>query len=334
MKTLSLAPVILLVALSRLDGGVIPFPDVYVAVETSDFLHRENGKHGLSVTVHMSQGNQSKGPRTSIDVNSFDLSAGVRAFDEVDRKILLEVFHAAKDGRELTSTITSPAFTPRQIQTTFASVQVDGTWSVRVTRGKETVLFDPDEGSRLRSALEDAHAGQAWFDHLLSGEVAPEPSAEIHPPHARGYYLVSKMGEVDVRGFIYSISLNRDRHRNDNEYYAAQTVEFGTNGEISGTMGGPWSGLLEQVANGLAALNRDEPYAFVAEDRKYRVEANRETKQVDVTIARSEFFNDRTPLIGHFGAAELEKINGLLGEVTNREAWFKEHESLFFEHPK
>jgi hypothetical protein len=331
MKPLSLVAVILLVALSRLEGGVIPFPEFFVSVETNDFLHRENGKHSLCVTVHMSQGSEGKGPRTSIDVNSFELSAGIRAFDETDRKMLLDVFQVAKDGREQTRTIISPAFTPRQIETTFASLQVDGTWAVRVTRGKETVMFDPDEGDRLRSALEDAHAGQMWFERLLSGEVPPEISTEIHPPHAQGYYLVSKMGEVDARGFIYRISLNCDPHRKENGYYAEQTVEFGRNGEDWGTMGGRWSGLLEQVANGLAALNRGEPYAFMAEDRKYRLEANRETNQVDVIFARSEFFPNRTPVIGHIGAAELQKINGLLGEVANREAWFREHEALFFE---
>jgi len=62
------------------------------------------------------------------------------------------------------------------------------------------------------------------------------------------------------------------------------------------------------------------------------VQLNGDTGEVDVTFARSDFFTDRSPVIGHVGETQLRQINVLIAEVPVREMWFKNHESLFFNH--
>jgi hypothetical protein len=332
MEMLIAISMILLAALQETRAALIPFPDFYISVETNDFLHRNKGEHGLSVHVHMAKDRENNRGKTSVDVNSFEFSAGVRAFNEDDRKMFLEASLAAKESREFAKTIVSPAFTPRQIETTFESRQVDGAWRVRVIRGDEVALFAPEEGDRLRNALAEAAAGQAWFESLLTAETLPEATQQARPPRSTGYYLVSKVGEVDARGFIYRVSLNSDPFRGDVSYRPSHTIEFGRDGSDWGSMGANWPEMLQHVAAGLEALKHNADYDFVAEDRKYHVQLNRETKEVDVTFARSDFFTNRTPVVGHVGAAQLQEINALIAEVPAHQAWFQQHEDLFFTH--
>jgi len=264
MKALSAIAIIFLATLSQARAELIPFPEFYVSVETNDFLGKDRAKNALSVTVRVAKDSENNRGRTSVDVNCYQFSAGVRGFDENDRKMFLATCLAAKEGREFASTIVSPAITPRHIETTFESRQVDGAWRVRVIREKEVALFDPEEGDRLRTALDEARAGEVWFQSLLTGETLPEPTEQSHPPRSAGYYVVSKIGEVDARGFIYRVSLNCDSFGGDVTYHAGHTIEFGRGGSDWGSMGGSWPELLQNVSAAFEALKQNLEYNFVA----------------------------------------------------------------------
>jgi hypothetical protein len=269
-----------------------------------------------------------------MEIDCYEFSAGIRGFNEDDQKLFLEACAAAKSGSEFKQTITSPTINPRTSETTFESTQINGAWRVRVTRGKEVAVFSPQEGDRLQSALEDAKAGAAWFESLLSDEALPEPSEERHPPHSNGYYLVSNIGKVDAGGFTYEVALRCDPYGGETEYRTGHTIAFGKNDQRLGSMGGEWvKSLLQQVSAALEALKSGSEYDFVPEDRKFRVHLNHETREADVTIAKSDFFPNRDPIVGHIGEAQFQRINTLLAEVPGREKWFREHESLFFSRP-
>jgi len=96
-------------------------------------------------------------------------------------------------------------------------------------------------------------------------------------------------------------------------------------------MAGKWvESLLQQISQGLDSLDQNADYSFIPDDRRYKVEANRQNGEVNVTIARGDFFTDRTPVIGHFGRAQLQQIGTLIADAPARENRFREHETLFF----
>jgi hypothetical protein len=330
MKALRIVPIMVFAPLGQLSAQQIPFSQFYVSVETNDFLHRDGKKTALAVRVQVSKDSEIPQGKTSIDVNCLDFDPEVRVFDAEDRRVFLEATAAANEGREFGRTIVSPAIVPREIKTQFESKQIDGRYMVIVTRGEKRAFFDPVEGERLLHALDEATAGEAWFQSLLNDPTLPTPSQEKHPPRSRGYFLISQIGEVDASGLTYRVSLDGRSVDDSLSYSTGQMIAFSKNGRESGAIGGDWDELLKHVSKALGSLDQNRDYSFVSDDRRYKVEANRESGEVDVTVARSDFFTDRTPLVGHFGTAQLQQIQTLIAEAPAREGWFKEHEALFF----
>lgn len=318
---------------SQLLAGLFPFPDTYLSVETNDWLNRPDRKNALHVDVCLSTHGEPDHPQTRVSVDCFAFDAGCRGFDERDQELFLEATKAAKERRDYVADVVSPAINPRQIPTHFESKQFGGNYFATVKRGQDTAKFEAEEGERLLTALRDAKAGAAWYEALLNDETLLEPSSEKHPPHAKGYHFSSRIGEVDMHGFIYEVALDCSSFRGAIEYNIGHTIAFGKNGRKTGTIGGNWGNLLQHVSEALHALNQRTDYDFVPDDRKYRILANRQTDQVDVTIALDDFFSDRTPVVGHVSADQLEAVNNLIAEVPAREKWFREHESWFFTAP-
>lgn len=96
-------------------------------------------------------------------------------------------------------------------------------------------------------------------------------------------------------------------------------------------MGRPdWKGLLEHVALGLDTAERNDDYGYVSDNRSYKIESNRQTREVEVTIRRGDLFPDRSPLVGYMNRQRLEQVQELIAAAAVRETWFKEHEALFF----
>src|SRR5205809_511536 len=313
MKALKIITIILLAFLDQLRAEQIPFPEFYVSVQTNDFLNRPGKKTALSVSVQVGRFHDNPQGRIDIDVNCYEFDAGIRGFDDQDRRVFLQATSAAKEGKKFATTIVSPALTPRQIETRFESTQVNGAWLVRVIRGEQAAVFQPEEGERLAKALDEARAGEAWFQSLLRDPISPKPNQERHPPRSRGYYVDSKIGEVDGGDLTYQVALSCTSFRELPTYSTQHGISFRKNGERIGFMAGKWvESLLQQISQGLDSLDQNADYSFIPDDRRYKVEANRQNGEVDVTIARGDFFTDRTPVIGHFGRAQLQQIGTLI----------------------
>jgi hypothetical protein len=314
----------------QLRAQLIPFPDFYVSVETNDFLTRNDRKTALSVSVGVSRSNGAA--RTKTEVNCYEFDAGGRGFDERDQERFLQASSAAKQGNEFAATIVSPALIPREIETSFRSENVEGRYVVKVTRGEKKAVFEPGEGERLVHALAEARAGEAWFQSLLNNDVLPTPTEESHPPRSHGYFVISRIGEVGCRGFKYRISLDCSSYRQPLTYSVGHSIEFGDKStEQWGSIGLRGDELFKHLSEALDSVEQNREYLFVPEDRRFKIEANRENREVDVTVARSDFFADRSPVVGHVGRTQLEQIGAMISETSSREKWFRAHETLFFQ---
>jgi hypothetical protein len=330
MKAFKLTTAISILLSTQLFGSLISFSDVYVSVDTNDFLNRPDKKTALCVKVNLSSYKERANVATGIHVDCYEFDSGFCGFDDRDREFFIQTAAAAKENRKFAADVVSPAIRPRQIETHFESKQIDGRYFVTVRRGEQTAKFEPEEGERLVNALRDAKAAESWYQSLLNEDTLPQPSEDKHPPHAKGYYVISRIGEVDLHGFMYEVSLDCNSFRGSIDYRTGHTIRFGKNGETTGTMGGDWSQLLQHISEALQSLKKNDDYDFIADDRKYHIQANRETGQVDVTVALSDFFPDRTPIVGHVSGGQLQAINDLIDEVPAREKWFKHHEAWFF----
>ena len=330
MKPLNGAVTILLAIVAWVPAAQIPFSDFYASVQTNNFLTRGDKKTALSVTVAVGKFSEKREEQTRIEVNCFEFDAGIRRFDDADQQLFLQATSAAKDGKEFTATVSSPAIMPRQVQTMFESKQVDGRYVATVTRAKETAVFDPSEGERLLHALAEARAGEAWFRSLLADETLPTATEQMHPPRSHGYFVICRVGAVNCGRFSYEISLNCSSFREPLNYSVGHTVRFGNDHEESSSIG-MGAEFFKHISEALEAVEQNRQYMFVPEDHRYKVEANRHSGQVDVTVARSDFFTDRSSLIGHIGSAQFEQIHAMISEASDREEWFKGHETLFFQ---
>ncbi len=328
MRVITIAGGAGLLVAAQLMAQHVPYPEFYISVTTGTADRRDSRKETLAVQVQCIRKREAPFHRTEIDVNCYKFDASARGFTPEEQQVFIEAAGAAEEGRSFSRTVESRTIPRRQLESTIESRQISGAWQVVVQRGEEEAVFDSNEGAHLREALAEASAGAAWFHRLLSDEPLPQPTAEMHPPRLVRYFLISRVGAVDCNGFNYEISANGNG--GPPEYYTGHTIAFGREGQ-RGSIGRNWgAALLPEAERALEALERNQDYQFLADDRTFRLEANRQTRDVDVTIARRDFFTDRSPVVGRLTRERLDEIRALIAESEKQQAWFAEHEALFF----
>lgn len=313
------------------DDRLIPFDDFYVSVETNDSLNRVGKLNSLDVTVQVSRAGSAED--ISIEVNCYEFSSTRRELFEEDVKAFLEACDAATKSQDYRKEISSQTQFGRD-NTLYAVLTVNQQKRVFVTRG-ETALFAPDEGAKLKHALAQARAGEAWFRKLLTEQKLPAKQPDAKPPQANNYYLTSKLGEVTGEGLSYEVALRNYRF-NAVPYQMEHSLRFVTLGGSEGSSGGDWvKGMVDQIALAWNAAAKKQAYSFKSPATrsvdKFTVTANLTTQQADVEFQPGSFFGKHSPIQGSFSKAQLAEIRQVMALSEARKKWFVEHEDWFFE---
>jgi hypothetical protein len=319
---------------ARADDRLIPFDDFYVSVETNDWLNRPRKQHALNVSVRVSRSAHEQDGSTSIEVDCHEFSSARRELAEEDITAFLEACDAAtkrQDYRKEISSKTQFGY----VQTVYEVVTVDQQKRVSVTRGK-AALFAPDEGAKLKNALAQAHAGEAWFRKLLAEQKLPAKQPNAKPPQANNYYLTSKLGEVAGEGLSYEVSLGTHSFNAPPSYQMGHDLRFITLGGNAGSSGGEWvKGMVDQIALALNALTKKQAFYFESPgnpgEQRFAVKANLATQQADVEFQPGSFFGRHSSIQGSFSMAQLAEIRQVMAKWEARKKWFVEHEDWFFE---
>ena len=329
----SIVTVLLLVG-PLLGGGLIPFDEFYVSVETNDWRARREEGVSLNVSVRVSRSAENPEGSISVDVNCFEFEAGQRMLPDADIEAFLAAGDAAREGEAFRDVVTTKTYRGDK-ETIYEVVEVEGKKMIRMSRGEGRAEFLPAEAVKVREALARARAGEAWFKKLLSDDEMPVPIDGARPPQAKGYYLDSSVGTVSGRGIGYEISVAANSFRSAPRYHVNhQLCLYSPEGRLNGSLSGVWvAGLLQKVSAALDAAVAGKAYSFKSgedEGRAYTVTANLKTKEADVVLIPGEFFKGRDAERGFFGVAQLAEIRKLIDDCDDRIKWFQANEHLFF----
>lgn len=313
---------------------MIPFDELYISVETNDWRNRKGEEARLSVAVSVSRSAEAPHGSTSVEVDCFEFESTRRMLPEADLKMFLAAGDAAQKGENFREAVMTKTFRGEK-ETTYEVVEVDGKKMIRVSRGEERAEFLPGEAAKVRVALVEARAGQAWFEKLLADHTMPVPNEQARPPRAEGYYVDSAIGTVSGKGIGYEVSVASHSRTEVPQYHIGHTLcLYSEEGELNGTLSGNWvAGLLQKVASALEAVNAGNAYNFTSgedEGRRYSVTANLTTKKADVSLSPGNFFKGRNAEKGAFGQAQLADIRRLIDGCEDRIKWFQANEHLFF----
>jgi hypothetical protein len=318
------------------DDPVIPFDQYFISVETNDWLNRQKGFTRLNVSVRMHIDKVSPPKEsTSVDVNCHKFPAGKRMFLDSDLQAFYEASAAAMKRVAFRKEIQTPTFLGKEV-TVFETVEETGYSTVRVRRANTDAHFAGTEAEKVKAALREARAGEAWFKKLMKAEDLPKETADAKPPSSSGYYLSTTVGQVDCRGIVYEISVSESSSsRRSSRYEVTHVLRMiNSDGKNIGSSSGAWvKELLRRVSEALEMVDQNQNYEFestVERGRKFTVIANLVSRQVDVTWTPADYFPDRTPIEGHFDQMKTIAIQDLLDAAEARKRWFENHESLFY----
>ena len=96
--------------------------------------------------------------------------------------------------------------------TVFETVEETGYSTIRVSRAKADAYFADTEAEKVKAAVREARAGEAWFKKLMKAEDLPKETADAKPPSSSSYSLHTTVGQVDCGGIVYEISVSEARH--------------------------------------------------------------------------------------------------------------------------
>lgn len=311
---------------------LIPFDEVFVSVETNDWMRA--GKPHFNVSVRLHRRRTEPMESTAIDVECFEFASPRRMMPDQDLKAFFDVSAFARQGQSKRIETVTPTYNGDE-KTVFEGVSVDGKMVVRIVRGGEKVEFALQEAEDVKKALAEAKAGEAWFKKLLSAEVPPAPTPTVRPPKSGGYQLRSKLGEVPRRrGLGFEISVAAYFLMDQQFYYTEHGVRFVSSDGTEASMSGEWvEHLLAKVSEALGSIASAKPYSFKSDKNdapEYTVTADPATQEADVVVTPS---NSPSPWRGRFERVELAQIEKLTDAAKQRTKWFEEHESLFFARP-
>jgi len=335
MKTYpSLLAASLLLVLPLSGGDLIPLGEFKVTVVTDNWMKPGGAGNGLNVSVRVSRDAKDRNGSTSVEVNCYDFKSDQRMFPEADLKVFLAAGDAAQEGKEFRETVMTKTFRG-ETETTYEVVDVDGKKMVRISRGEEKAELLPGEAAKVRTALEQARSGEAWFRKLLAEDTMPIPSEEAKPPQADGYYLQILIGTVPGKGIGYEVSVSSHSFGKPPHYTTDHTLcLYSADGTLSGTLSGGWvDGMLWKISSAIDAANTDRAYSFTSgeyEGRRYTVTANLKTKEADVILTPVVGFKNFKTEKGSFGLAQLTEIRKLIAGCDERIKWFQANEHLFF----
>jgi hypothetical protein len=334
MKTFRSLLISLLLALPSYGGDLIPINGFYVSVETNDWMHRRGEGARLNVSVSVSRSAENPNGSTSVEVHCFEFEATQRMLPDADLEAFMATGDAAQKGEAFRQTVMTKTFRGEK-ETTYEVVEVDGKKMIRMSRGEEKAEFMPAEATKVRAALAEARAGQAWFKKLLADKTMPVPNEEARPPQTEGYYLDSAIGTVSGKGIGYEVSVASHSRTAAPQYRIKHTIcLYSEEGKVNGTLSGDWvAGLLQKIASALEAVNAGNAYTFTSgekDGRRYSVTANPNTKAADVILNPGDFFKNRKAEKGSFGQAQLADIRKLIDGCDERTKWFQANEHLFF----
>ena len=216
-----------------------------------------------------------------------------------------------------------------KMATRYETVEGDQAWRVRVTRGGQSVMFSPNEGKRLRAALEEAEIGKAWFRKLLEERDTPAESPLARPPVSDELYLTSKAGSVSLGDF----SLQLEAARTFGPGYRTQySIKF--HGPGGGWASGDWvRQLVEDSESAIRKAKEGGNYESGA-NGDWSVVAKKGETSAKITVIPGKFFRNREPMTGEIDEEKLARIHELVEEAELRREWFEENEHLFMKPPR
>jgi hypothetical protein len=269
-------------------------------------------------------------------VNCFNFPAGIRTQLDEDLAAFYQASDAALAKRAFRREIETTTLRGKT-KTIFETVEDNGFSTIRVKRGDTEAHFADTEAAKVKDALREARAGEAWFKKLLTAEKLPVQTASARPPVSTGYYCVSSLGQIECGGFNCEISVRSDffakEKRSYKIQYQLQVVD--SEGKLkAGFSGQAVDRLFEEISQAMALVEKNKDYASEADDERrypFSVTAKPESSLVEVVWFPSERFNDRTPNRGQLDRMKLVLIQDLIEAANARQQWLENNEGLFYQ---
>jgi hypothetical protein len=220
--------------------------------------------------------------------------------------------------------------------TIYETVEDNGYSTIRVKRSDEVAHFADTEAAKVKDALREARAGEAWFKKLLTAEELPVQTASARPPVSSGFSCASSLGQIECGGFNCEISVRSNSFAKEKRSYEVQhqLQVVDSEGKLkAGFSGQAVDRLFEEISEAMALVEKNKDYASESEDEKrypFTVTAKSKSRLVKVVWLPSERFNDRTPIRGQLDRMKLVLIQDLIEAANARQQWLKNNEGLFY----
>ena len=233
----------LLASAMRAEEGLIPLKEFAIMVPVTKMPNPK----GLEVEVRVMRPGSEPLGGTATEVQCPAIPFFNKSLQPDDRAALLEACAAALSGQEYRKeTERKPGRSEYDCKTVYEVVTVEGQKRVRIgragVRGGGDAFLDPEVGARLKEALVQAAAAEAWYKMLLTARTLPEKTAAAHPPKATGYMMYCKLdvvhgeglGDAQAKGLDYRVLLQKAGYTQGPTFHVDHSLQFVT---MRGTQG-------------------------------------------------------------------------------------------------
>ncbi len=307
------------------EDRLIPFDELFIDVGINGASQKLRVAVKVQRTAHEPLGS------AAIEVSCPDFTSQNKTLEITEVADFLAACKAAANGEAYRKEVRT-GFD----KTVYEVVKVSDGTRVSALRGRQ-VMFDPEEGARLKETLAQAVVTAEWYRLLLREHSLPAKTAEAHPPKAASFYLSSRVGGVQCEGMGYEVLLTHLGRPTDLQYFVMHGLRHASlHGGMSISRGEWVKSLLAQVSLALQAAEKNTAFRFEsapssAQGSKFTVTANLMTQRADVTFVPGRIFGKSSPEECSFGVAELTAIRELAEQGEARAKWFTEHEEWLLE---
>lgn len=319
----------LLATLSTLAERIIPGENLSVTIYTHGDFRNHDEDFQMKVKLHAYRNPQAQ-PQVTTSIETFcnGFTKPGTPLNPAELEALLAAGDAAEKRQEFQKTVVTG-----DLQTRIEVVKINQSRKIFILRNNENVGIWQSEIRKVRQALLEAEAGEAWFKKILLAEKLPDPTPDARPPRANRHFLTLPIGSTTCRGFEHQVQI-----RNWDSIGTTYKVEhsmslFSADGFLQNISTGFWvADLLNEVSNALKSIDAGKKFEFISPPDalvRFSVTANLVTKEADVVLHPSHFTRNRIRK-GHYTNAHLKKINTLIKSCDARIKWHQAHEHLFF----